>query len=520
MDCELKMVKLVKTLGLVFTPFFLFFAAGCTGIIMNPRDVHNDPQPGQNLIYEVKADKLSVYPNEPIFLTYELLTRYDTRYEGFKVESQLPGFWIENIPYAEDIERRVVKRNEFRMVWAVIRKQILYPIKPGIATIRPGTVKIGYLKRGNFSSFFSSPVGNKNYSYLLMESPPIKIEVKEYPAAGKPKDFAGAYGDYKITARYGSTTEAGLIEINLTITGAGNFYALEPPSLHLDSDLKIIDVTDAIGAETSWKDPVLRGSKTFEWTLLPSRTGDFTLPPIVFSYFSGTTKAYQVLSTEGISFHVDKVPTETPVIKKHNSGLVILFDVSGSMQGLDYSPKSRFDIEKHIGNGVVERGHFDFLEGKFFAAEVTDLFGTKTEPEKRGNLIQNMKIAEREKDGTALGDALYGAIASLNKFVNKDGEKRILLFTDGQNNKGHLDPETAVDNAREAGIIIHTIAIGNKDLVLFPVKKGDKTMLEMTEVGRASENIRGMADKTGGKHFIVENENDLGQIVAELLPVL
>src|SRR3989338_4040879 len=114
MMTDKKMNKISSYITLVFLSAFIL--PGCTSIIM--QDTYHDPQPGYNLIFEAKADKMSVYPNEPILLTYELLTRYDTRYEGFEVESELPGFWFQNIAYPQNmkVERRIIRRNDLRIV--------------------------------------------------------------------------------------------------------------------------------------------------------------------------------------------------------------------------------------------------------------------------------------------------------------------------------------------------------------------------------------------------------------------
>ncbi|HIJ65247.1 MAG TPA: VWA domain-containing protein [Candidatus Hydrogenedentes bacterium] len=71
-----------------------------------------------------------------------------------------------------------------------------------------------------------------------------------------------------------------------------------------------------------------------------------------------------------------------------------------------------------------------------------------------------------KKRGTAIGSALGLAVSRLRDSEAKT--KLIILLTDGQNNRGELDPTTAAQFAKEYGIRIYTIGAGAKDEVMMP----------------------------------------------------
>ena len=48
------------------------------------------------------------------------------------------------------------------------------------------------------------------------------------------------------------------------------------------------------------------GQKSFEYLLIPRHYGDFTIPPITYSYFNISTGRYEKLTTEEFHFHARK----------------------------------------------------------------------------------------------------------------------------------------------------------------------------------------------------------------------
>jgi Ca-activated chloride channel family protein len=68
-----------------------------------------------------------------------------------------------------------------------------------------------------------------------------------------------------------------------------------------------------------------------------------------------------------------------------------------------------------------------------------------------------LKLGE-QGDGTAIGMGLGTAIARLKPSQAKS--KIIVLVTDGANNAGEIDPETALAIAKALGIRVYTVGVG------------------------------------------------------------
>ena len=74
------------------------------------------------------------------------------------------------------------------------------------------------------------------------------------------------------------------------------------------------------------------------------------------------------------------------------------------------------------------------------------------------------------EDGTAIGTAIA---TSANRLRAAGGRSRVMvLLTDGENNRGAIDPRTAADAAAAFDVRIYTIGVGSEGSAPVPVSKG------------------------------------------------
>lgn len=133
-----------------------------------PEDLINH-EIGQNLKLRVQADKTEVFQDEPILLTYELLTRYDTRYEGFEMEGNFRGFWIERSKIDKDsVQLETITEDGKKFVKATIAETRIFPLYPGQLTVDPGLIKVS-IKHGE---------EDKEREWIVLQTKPILINVK------------------------------------------------------------------------------------------------------------------------------------------------------------------------------------------------------------------------------------------------------------------------------------------------------------------------------------------------------
>lgn len=289
------------------------------GAASQPVPVQTGSDSDDNIFLRVRPTKLSVYANEQLILIYSLLTRYDTRYEGFDDEPETSGFWIEEFPMERDIGRDTEVVNGKKYVRADIKKLALFPTAPGEYTIKPGVIKTSVQIEEPSSSLFDEFFNDSFFSggglfarrvERKLTAPPIQIQVKPLPETGKPAGFEGAVGDFRMATsldkRVVKQNEA--VTLTITIEGEGNIETLAPPQLPEISGTKSYP-SDTRTEPFSQKDRVA-GRKTIEMIIIPQEAGELKIPPLVFSFFNPKLEQYVVLKSEPYKINVE--PSSEP----------------------------------------------------------------------------------------------------------------------------------------------------------------------------------------------------------------
>ncbi len=139
----------------------------------------------------------------------------------------------------------------------------------------------------------------------LSASQPVKVKVKPLPGV-QPADYSGVVGQLNMKAVMNKDTVNVNDPVNFTITisGNGNLKVAESPALKLSPDIEVYDpkITDDIKNTMNGTS----GQKTFEYLLIPRHNGDFTIPPVTYSYFNPSSGRYEKLTTREFRFHAKK----------------------------------------------------------------------------------------------------------------------------------------------------------------------------------------------------------------------
>jgi len=120
------------------------------------------------------------------------------------------------------------------------------------------------------------------------------------------------------------------------------------------------------------------------------------------------------------------------------------------------------------------------------------------------------------KDGTAIG---LGLATSINRIKDSDAKSKvIILLTDGVNNTGFIDPNTASEMAKALGIKVYTIGIGTSGMAMSPVAiNPDGTYRYANiQVEIDEELMKEIAKETGGKYFRATSTDKLEEIYEEI----
>jgi hypothetical protein len=129
------------------------------------------------------------------------------------------------------------------------------------------------------------------------------------PTQGKPPDFSGAVGTFKISTDISSAknTAGDPLTLRLHVNGTGNFDRVESSMLGADAQWKTYEPKATFNpADTTG----YRGEKIFEQPLIASQPGTHTVPALDFSFFDPGTRRYETAHTSPLSVAVSPPPAD------------------------------------------------------------------------------------------------------------------------------------------------------------------------------------------------------------------
>lgn len=191
--------------------------------------------------------------------------------------------------------------------------------------------------------------------------------------------------------------------------------------------------------------------------------------------------------------------------------IVMSIDVSSSMLAKDLQP-NRLEALKKVAKSFVENRPNDRIGIVVYAAEAYTKTPVTSDKAIVLDAIESIKYDNVINDGTGIGMGLTTAINRLKE--SKAKSKVILLLTDGVNNSGFIEPETASEIAREYGIKVYTIALGTNGKALFPyaISPAGEMLFRMMPVEIDEKLLKTIAKNTGGKYFRATNNDKLKSI--------
>jgi len=263
--------------------------------------------PDEELFVKVIADKRSVYQGEHIIVTLKIFTRLAITGFGSSEMPDFSGFWSQDIESPTQINLQRENVDGIIYNTGVIRKVLLFPQKTGEIMIEPFKLETFVRQqistsRSIFDDFFGSSYTNVS---KMLESDPVKIIVKSLPA-GQPSTFAGAVGTMDISASVdkSSVKTNDAITLKLIVKGNGNLKLVESPKIDFPPDFDIFDPKVSTNIKNTLNGQT--GSKTFEYLLIPRHSGNYRIPPVLFSYFNPDKNQYQALQTGEFRLTVEK----------------------------------------------------------------------------------------------------------------------------------------------------------------------------------------------------------------------
>ena len=196
--------------------------------------------------------------------------------------------------------------------------------------------------------------------------------------------------------------------------------------------------------------------------------------------------------------------------------IVMAVDVSGSMLAKDLKP-NRMEALKRVAADFVGERPNDRIGIVVYASEAYTKTPVTSDKPLILDAISSIKYDNVLQDGTGIGMGLTTAVNRLKD--SKAKSKVIILLTDGVNNAGFIEPETASDIAQQYGIKVYTIGIGSNGMAESPyayAPNGRGFLYRMMPVEIDEKLMKSIAKKTGGEYFRATGNDKLAQIYKEI----
>ncbi|MEI7508762.1 MAG: VWA domain-containing protein [Flavobacterium sp.] len=196
--------------------------------------------------------------------------------------------------------------------------------------------------------------------------------------------------------------------------------------------------------------------------------------------------------------------------------IVMAIDLSSSMLAKDLRP-NRMEALKEVASNFVDARPNDRIGVVVYTSEAYTKIPVTSDKAIVKEAIKDIKYNSALQDGTGIGMGLTTAVNRLKD--SKAKSKVIILLTDGVNNAGFIEPETASEIAKEYGIKVYTIGLGSNGMAEFPyayAPNGKGFLYKMMPVEIDEQLMKTIAKNTGGKYFRANSNSKLESIYKEI----
>jgi Ca-activated chloride channel homolog len=222
-------------------------------------------------------------------------------------------------------------------------------------------------------------------------------------------------------------------------------------------------------------------------------------------------------------------PQATVLVPKQQANVLLIMDVSGSMNATDVTP-TRLLAAIDAAGRFVDRLPSAFRVGLISFSTTAQLLATPTTDRQA---IHDALSSLQAQGSTAIGDAIERALDLRRPPTTSSGSPAvparprpapdpalrtlpmvILLLSDGANTAGRTPPQLAADHAHRLGVPIYAIALGTQaGTVDVPDESGQ---LRTTPVPPDPGGLQDIAQRSGGQAFTAPSATNLERIYHQI----
>jgi hypothetical protein len=234
--------------------------------------------------------------------TVYLYTLSDVAAVAPSAPQDFQGFWVRDIPQPTKLPTDMVEVEGKRYGRVVVLQKALFPLRPGHHELQP--TEMDLLVRTIQRSFFGPPVADSEPLHL--RTPAMPVEVQALPPS--PPGFTGAVGRMSLEAtveppelRMGEAAT-----VTLTLAGEGNLHGLPGPRMPKVAGLNVLPPQQ--DGEDKISGTVVRGSRTWTYSVVPEKAGAYQLELPGIPYFDPAAKKYQMARAEPVRLTAHPAP--------------------------------------------------------------------------------------------------------------------------------------------------------------------------------------------------------------------
>src|ERR1700761_2425868 len=176
--------------------------------------------------------------------------------------------------------------------------------------------------------------------------------------------------------------------------------------------------------------------------------------------------------------------------------IVLCLDISGSMLAQDFTP-NRMEAAKNVAAEFIDHRPTDRIGLVIFSGESFTMCPLTTDRNVLKSQLYTVQSGLLE-DGTAIGSGLATGVDRLRNSPSRS--KVIILLTDGENNGGLIDPNTAKEIAKEVGVKVYTIGMGTEGYAPVPYQTAGGVVMTREKVNIDEKLLTQIANETGGHY--------------------
>lgn len=292
--------------------------------------------PGHKKVFvEASVDNGNPYVGQQITLFFRLARRADVNMKNASYQlPELNDFWSEGMQSERKYTQKI---GDIDYIVTEVSVPV-FPTREGAMTIGGITLNYNEIVGGQGArspfpnrrdpfgrsvfddDFFDRFFNTGRVEKRILRTRPIEINVRPLPLEGRPENFEGGVGVFRVASGLSENeAKAGeSVTLTIVVSGQGNIRDLADPKLEFEgvktySDSPVTDIKNYNGE--------ILGEKVYKPALVPQRLGEIQIPQISIPYFNAETERYEVASSGPLTINVAPSEEEAFVVTRPDGDL-------------------------------------------------------------------------------------------------------------------------------------------------------------------------------------------------------